>query len=44
MQAAERNIEEHLSGLLSNYRKQRQEAISSELFDILTGYEALSSK
>jgi F-type H+-transporting ATPase subunit gamma len=44
MQAAERNIEEHLSELLSNYRKQRQEAISSELFDILTGYEALSSK
>ncbi|MDD4161372.1 MAG: F0F1 ATP synthase subunit gamma [Methanothrix sp.] len=44
MQAAERNIEEHLSELLANYRKQRQEAISSELLDILTGYEALSSK
>ena len=44
MQAAERNIEEHLTELLANYRKQRQEAISSELLDILTGYEALSSK
>lgn len=43
MQAAERNIEEHLSELLANYRKQRQDAISSELLDILTGYEALSS-
>lgn len=44
MQAAERNIDEHLSDLLSNYRKQRQEVISSELLDILTGYEALSSR
>ena len=44
MQAAERNIEEHLHELLTSYRKQRQEAISSELLDILTGYEALSSK
>jgi F-type H+-transporting ATPase subunit gamma len=44
MQAAERNIEEHLTELLANYRKQRQEAISSELLDILTGYEALASK
>jgi len=43
MQAAERNIEEHLSELLARYRKQRQEAISSELLDILTGYEAQSS-
>lgn len=43
MQAAERNIDEHLNDLLSNYQKQRQEAISSELLDILTGYEALSS-
>ncbi len=44
MQAAEKNIEEHLSELLASYRKQRQEAISSELLDILTGYEALSSR
>ncbi|MBN1235094.1 MAG: F0F1 ATP synthase subunit gamma [Methanotrichaceae archaeon] len=44
MQAAERNIEEHLTELLANFRKQRQEAISSELLDILTGYEALSSR
>lgn len=44
MQAAERNIEEHLNALMSRYRKQRQEAISSELLDILTGYEAISSE
>ena len=41
MQVAEKNIEEHLSELLAHYRKQRQVAISSELLDILTGYEAL---
>jgi F-type H+-transporting ATPase subunit gamma len=44
MQAADRNIEEHLTELLAYYRKQRQEAISSELLDILTGYEALASR
>lgn len=44
MLAAEKNIEDHLHELLANYRKQRQEAISSELLDILTGYEALASK
>ncbi len=44
MQAAERNIDEHLHELLASYRKQRQETISSELLDILTGYEAHSSK
>jgi F-type H+-transporting ATPase subunit gamma len=44
MQLAEKNIEEHLSELLAHYRKQRQDAISSELLDILTGYEALASE
>jgi F-type H+-transporting ATPase subunit gamma len=41
MQAAERNIEEHLSELSSQYRKRRQEAISSEMQDVLVGFEAL---
>jgi F-type H+-transporting ATPase subunit gamma len=41
MQAAERNIEEHLDELSSQYRKRRQEAISSEMQDVLVGFEAL---
>lgn len=41
MQAAERNIEEHLNGLSAQYRKRRQEAISSEMQDVLVGFEAL---
>ena len=41
MQAAERNIEEHLNELSSQYRKRRQEAISSEMQDVLVGFEAL---
>ncbi|MGC9515223.1 F0F1 ATP synthase subunit gamma [Methanocrinis sp.] len=41
MQAAERNIEEHLNELSVQYRKRRQEAISSEMQDVLVGFEAL---
>ncbi|MBN2251241.1 MAG: F0F1 ATP synthase subunit gamma, partial [Candidatus Altiarchaeota archaeon] len=41
MQAAERNIEEHLNELSSQYRKRRQEAISSEMQDVLVGFEDL---
>jgi len=41
MQAAERNIEEHLNELSGQYRKRRQEAISSEMQDVLVGFEAL---
>ncbi|NPV63745.1 MAG: F0F1 ATP synthase subunit gamma [Methanotrichaceae archaeon] len=44
MQAAERNIEEHLIELTTDFRRQRQEAISSELLDVITGFEALSSQ
>jgi len=41
MQSAERNIEEHLAELSLEYRKRRQEAISSEMQDVLVGFEAL---
>ena len=42
MQLAERNIEEHLHELTVQFQRQRQTAITSELLDIVTGYEALT--
>jgi F-type H+-transporting ATPase subunit gamma len=41
MQAAEKNIDENLSDLNSQYRRERQSAITSELLDIVSGFEAL---
>lgn len=41
MQSAEKNIEERLEELQSDYRSERQNAITSELLDIVSGYEAL---
>lgn len=41
MQAAERNIDEKLQDLHSAYHRRRQDAITSELLDIVSGYEAL---
>ncbi len=41
MQAAEKNIEERLTELNSLYRQQRQSSITSELLDIVSGFEAL---
>jgi F-type H+-transporting ATPase subunit gamma len=42
MQAAERNIDEHLEALNTRYHEQRQNAITGELLDIVSGFEALS--
>lgn len=42
MQMAERNIEEHLNELTVQFNRQRQEAISEELMDVVTGFEALT--
>lgn len=42
MQAAEENIEEHLNDLNSQFHRQRQAAITSELLDVVTGFEALT--
>jgi F-type H+-transporting ATPase subunit gamma len=41
MQAAEKNIEEQLDRLQSRYRQERQRAITEELFDVISGFEAL---
>ena len=42
MQAAEKNIEEHLNDLNVQFHRQRQAAITSELLDVVTGFEALT--
>jgi F-type H+-transporting ATPase subunit gamma len=42
MQAAERNIEERLAELTQTYHQQRQNNITSELLDIISGFELLS--
>jgi len=41
MQAAERNIDERLQELRADYSRRRQDEITSELLDIVSGYEAL---
>jgi len=41
MQAAERNVDEKLQELRSDFHRRRQDAITSELLDIVSGYEAL---
>lgn len=43
MQAAERNIEERRDDLRQLYRLQRQETITRELLDVVSGYEAVSA-
>ncbi|MEB3338853.1 MAG: F0F1 ATP synthase subunit gamma [Leptolyngbyaceae bacterium] len=42
MQMAEKNIEERLSDLNAEYRRQRQSSITEELLDIVAGFEALT--
>ncbi|MFZ5907035.1 MAG: F0F1 ATP synthase subunit gamma [Nitrospirota bacterium] len=43
MQAAERNIEEKMIELQTSFRNLRQDSITSETLDIVSGYEALLS-
>lgn len=43
MQAAEKKIEERLTDLNAEYRQQRQNAITGELLDIVSGFEALKT-
>jgi len=43
MQAAERNIEERRDDLRQTYRIRRQETITRELMDVVSGYEAARS-
>lgn len=42
MQRAEKNIEEMLDDLGRTFHRIRQESIDEELFDVISGYEALS--
>ena len=42
MQKAEENIEERLDNLNAQFNRQRQNAITEELLDIVAGFEALS--
>ncbi|MDH3664360.1 MAG: F0F1 ATP synthase subunit gamma [Alphaproteobacteria bacterium] len=44
MQAAERNIAERLDELTAAYRRTRQDAITTELMDIVAGAEAMREK
>ncbi|GJQ58973.1 MAG: F0F1 ATP synthase subunit gamma [Candidatus Scalindua sp. AMX11] len=44
MQSAEKNIEERLEQLNAIYRSERQSSITSELLDIVSGFEALRTK
>ena len=44
MQAAERNIEERMQELRSRFHQQRQSSITTELLDIVGGFEALGSE
>ena len=43
MQAAERNIEERRDDLQQLYRQRRQETITRELLDVVSGFEAVST-
>ncbi len=43
MQAAEKNINEHLEELTTQFNHERQSSITSELLDIVSGFEALES-
>jgi hypothetical protein len=44
MQAAERNIDERRDDLRQLYRLRRQETITRELLDVVSGYEAVSGR
>lgn len=44
MQSAESNIDERLDELTADYRRQRQSAITAELLDVVSGFEALTGQ
>lgn len=44
MQAAEKNIEDHLAALTTHYHQQRQQSITEELLDIVAGFETLTAE
>jgi F-type H+-transporting ATPase subunit gamma len=44
MQRAEKNINDQLETLNQTFHRLRQSSIDEELFDVVSGYESLSSK
>ncbi len=44
MQSAEGNIRDRLTDLTTQYRQQRQSAITAELLDVVSGFEALTGE
>jgi F-type H+-transporting ATPase subunit gamma len=44
MQRADKNIDELLEGLNGTYHRLRQSAIDEELFDVISGFEALATR
>jgi len=44
MQRAEKNIDELLDGLNRTFHRLRQSNIDEELFDVISGFEALTTK
>jgi F-type H+-transporting ATPase subunit gamma len=43
MQTAEKNLDERLAEVTGEYRRVRQDAITAELLDVVSGFEALTS-
>jgi len=43
MQRADKNIDELLEGLNGTFHRLRQNGIDEELFDVISGFEALSN-
>ena len=41
MQAAEKNLDEHIEELSGDYRKARQDIITNELLDIIASFESM---
>lgn len=44
MQAAESNLDQHLEATVGHYRRARQDSITSELLDVVSGFEALAGR
>jgi len=44
MQAAERNLDERIEEVTGQYRRARQEAITTELLDVVAGFEAVAGE
>lgn len=44
MQAAQHNLDERLEEVALNFRRARQNVITSELLDVVSGFEAITRK